>query len=142
MDELSTEPGAYLLVIDLDAPLALPIPKGAAATLAPGRYGYCGSAYGPGGIRARVARHLRRAKSIRWHIDRLTAAGRVVAVEAAPGGHECALMDDLRALPGVSIPVPGFGSSDCRRCPAHLVSLPPNFTPARPSIADRFESTE
>ncbi len=127
MDDLSTAPGAYLLVIDLDAPLALDVPRGRAATLAAGRYGYCGSAYGPGGIRARVSRHLRQLKAIRWHIDRLTAAGRIVAVQAEPGGDECALMDSLRALPGVTIPLPGFGSSDCRRCPSHLAALPPDF---------------
>ena len=125
MDELTTEPGAYLLVIDLEAPLALA--KG--VTLPPGRYGYCGSAYGPGGIRARVARHLKRGKTVHWHIDRLTAAGRIVAVNSEPGGDECALMDGLRAQSGVSIPAPGFGSSDCRRCPAHLASLPPEFIP-------------
>ena len=128
MDELTTEPGAYLLIIDLDAMLSLDVPKGAGAALPPGRYGYCGSAYGPGGIRARVARHRRRTKTMRWHIDRLTAAGRVVAVRAEPGGDECALMARLRALPGVTIPIPGFGSTDCRHCPAHLVGLPATFS--------------
>ena len=137
MDELTTEPGAYLLIIDLDAKLSLDVPKGASATLPPGRYGYCGSAYGPGGIRARVARHLKPVKTMRWHIDRLTASGRVVAVQAEPGGDECAVMDSLRALPGVAIPISGFGSSDCRRCPAHLASLPPNF-----SLSDRVYRTE
>ena len=49
MDEpVSGEPGAYLLSIELAAPLALGIPRFGAATLAPGRYVYCGSAYGPG----------------------------------------------------------------------------------------------
>ena len=137
MDELTTEPGAYLLVIDLDAPLLLDVPKGASAALPAGRYGYCGSAYGPGGIRARVARHRRQEKSIRWHIDRLTVVGRVIAVQAKPGGRECALMDNLRALPGASVPVPGFGSSDCRRCPSHLAALPPDLT-----LPDRGERTE
>ena len=137
MDKLTTAPGAYLLVIDLDAPLALDVPRGRAATLAAGRYGYCGSAYGPGGIGARVHRHLRRVKAIRWHIARLTASGRIVAVQAEPGGDECALMDSLRALPGVSMPIPGFGSSDCRRCPSHPTALAPNFTPP-----GRVENTE
>ena len=127
MDDITTAPGAYVLIIDLDGPLALDVPKGAAATLAAGRYAYCGSARGPGGIRARAARHLRRDKAVRWHVDRLTVAGRVVAVHAEPGGGGCALFDRLRALPGVSVPVPGFGSSDCRHCPAHLARVPPGF---------------
>ena len=137
MDELTTEPGAYLLIIEIDAPLALDVPKGTGVVLAPGLYGYCGSAYGPGGIRARVARHRRPSKTPRWHVDYLTAAGRITAVRAEPGGNECASMDRLRALPGVSIPAPGFGSSDCRRCPSHLAALPPDFT-----LPDRGERTE
>ncbi len=121
---LTGEKGAYLLLIELAAPLSLELPGRPAASLAPGRYAYAGSAYGPGGLRARIARHLRKDKSPRWHIDRLTGAGRVIAVQAAVGGSECALFEGLRALPGSSIPVAGFGSSDCRRCPAHLVRLP------------------
>lgn len=120
-------PGAYLLLVELAAPLALGIPRLGAATLAPGRYAYGGSAYGPGGLRARLGHHLRRDKAPRWHVDRLTAAGRVIGVCAVPGGRECALVRDLLKLPGTSVPVPGFGSSDCRSCPAHLVMLPEGF---------------
>ncbi len=28
---------------------------------------------------------------------------------------------------GVTVPAPGFGSSDCRHCPSHLAALPPDF---------------
>lgn len=129
-EPLPVEPGAYLLLIELAAPLALDIPRLGAATLAPGRYAYGGSAYGPGGLRARIGRHLRRDKPPRWHVDRLTAAGRVIGVRAVPGGRECALVRDLLAVPGTSVPLPGFGSSDCRSCPAHLVMLPAGFEPA------------
>lgn len=118
------EPGAYLLLIELAAPLALDIPSLGPATLPAGRYAYGGSAYGPGGLKARIGRHLRRDKVQRWHIDRLTAAGRAIGVRAVPGGRECDLVRGLLDLPGASVPVPGFGSSDCRSCPAHLVALP------------------
>jgi len=125
MDEpLPAQPGAYLLLIELAAPLALDIPRLGAATLATGRYAYGGSAHGPGGLKARIGRHLRRDKVPHWHIDRLTAAGRVIGLRAVPGGRECDLMRDLLEVPGASVPVPGFGSSDCRTCPAHLVALP------------------
>ncbi len=126
-EPLPADPGAYLLLIELTAPLALDIPRLGAATLAPGRYAYCGSANGPGGLRARIGRHLRRDKTPHWHIDRLTAAGQVAGLRAVPGGRECDLLRDLLADPGVSVPVPGFGSSDCRACPAHLVALPAGF---------------
>ncbi len=125
MDEpVSSGPGAYVLLIELGAPLALDISSLGAATLAPGRYAYCGSAYGPGGLKARIGRHLRADKSHRWHVDHLSATGRIVAFRAVPGGRECDLLDRLLDAPGASVPVPRFGSSDCRRCPAHLVALP------------------
>ena len=37
---------------------------------------------------------------------------------------ECAWTRTALGLPRVSFPVKGFGSSDCRRCPSHLVYLP------------------
>jgi histidyl-tRNA synthetase len=64
---------------------------------------------------------MRRKKSVRWHIDRLTVAGGVPGAWAFAGGCECDLAALLAHLP---VPVPGFGASDCRRCPAHLFSLP------------------
>jgi Uri superfamily endonuclease len=121
---LTREPGAYLLVIDLDRPLRLGAARLGGAVLAPGRYLYCGSAYGPGGLGARVGRHLRPGKVPRWHVDQLSEAGRVTAVGLEPGGRECDLLARLAGLPGVRVPVAGFGSSDCRRCPAHLLRVP------------------
>lgn len=124
---LPVAPGAYLLIVDLCRPLRLDLPRLARPRLPAGRYAYCGSAKGPGGLRARLARHLRRDKALRWHVDRLTAAGRVAALAALPEGEECVLRAALQAEPGVTAPVPGFGSSDCRRCPSHLLALPPAF---------------
>ncbi len=118
--DLPAAPGAYALIIALDAPRA---------GLPPGRYLYAGSAWGPGGIRARVRRHLKPDKALHWHVDRLTAGGRVTGVVAVPGGRECALVAAVSALPGVTVPLPGFGASDCRTCPAHLLHLPDGLEP-------------
>jgi histidyl-tRNA synthetase len=107
--------GAYVLLVVLAAPLELMVPR--RATLAPGRYLYCGSAKGPGGLRARLGRHMRRGKTVRWHIDRLTEAGAVPGAWVVPGGDECAL---AAALAHLEVPVPGFGSSDCATCRSHL----------------------
>jgi Uri superfamily endonuclease len=114
-------PGAYALIITLGH---------ASGELVPGRYLYAGSAWGPGGIAARVRRHARAGKSIHWHVDRLTTAGRVGGVIAVPGGRECAIVAAVAPLPGVSVPAPGFGSSDCRACAAHLLRLPDDLAPA------------
>ncbi len=127
MDEpVSSGPGAYLLLIELGSPLALEVASLPRVVLPAGRYGYCGSAYGPGGLKARIGRHLRADKALRWHVDHLTAAGRIVDFRAVPGGCECDLLDRLLEAPGASVPIPGFGATDCRRCPAHLVALPPH----------------
>ncbi len=120
---ISAEPGAYVLLIRLDAALCLDIPAFAGRVLSPGTYAYCGSAYGPGGLAARIGRHMRKSKQAHWHIDRLTVVGHIVAVGVADGGRECDLLDSLLAR-GATVPVPGFGNSDCRRCAAHLTATP------------------
>jgi Uri superfamily endonuclease len=114
--------GAYALTFRLDAPVTLPIATLKNPTLDAGTYVYAGSAFGPGGIRARVSRHLRTGKKPHWHIDHLSARAVCIDIQAYPGGRECALVADLLAA-GADVPVPGFGSSDCRGCPAHLVRL-------------------
>jgi Uri superfamily endonuclease len=44
---------------------------------------------------------------------------------AFAGGHECALVQALLARPRFQAGVPGFGSTDCRVCPAHLLTVRP-----------------
>ncbi len=128
MDEtaLTAAPGAYVLFIELDETLTLRETSLGTRTLAPGRYAYCGSAYGPGGLRARLRRHLKHEKARRWHIDHLTTAGWIFALGLVPGGQECALVAGLSRDPGVEVPLAGFGSSDCASCPAHLLRLGDN----------------
>ena len=115
--EAPAAPGAYALLLRLDAPLLVRAGR-REALLAPGRYIYCGSAKGPGGLRARLASHMRRDnKRAHWHVDRLTIAGVAEGAWIAPGGDECALNDALRHLP---VPIEGFGAADFPRCRAHL----------------------
>lgn len=120
-DAIPRRPGAYVLAIELPRPITLALPKKASVLLAPGCYLYCGSANGPGGLRARIARHMRRGKPIRWHIDNLTEAGCVLGAWTIVEGHECQLVASLAHLP---IPIYGFGSSDCRNCDSHLLGWP------------------
>ena len=117
-------PGTYALLLHLTQPLRLHIARLGRPTLAPGHYLYCGSAYGPGGLPARVGRHLRRGKSIRWHVDHLTERGEVLDVLCLPDGSECELVRRLGRRAGVGTPLSGFGSSDCQQCTSHLLSVP------------------
>ena len=109
-------PGAYLLSIDLAKPVAVVRPT--VAILKPGRYLYAGSAYGPAGLRARISRHMRSAKSCRWHIDQITTVADVLGALILPHGIEC---DLVKRCPELQVPIPYFGSSDCRRCRSHLL---------------------
>jgi len=115
--------GAYLLVIHLKADREITIGRLGRFAFRKGFYFYVGSAMR--GLTARVARHVRRAKKLRWHIDYLLAlpAAQVLAAMPHPSARreECRLNRAVQRLPGATVPVPGFGSSDCKEgCPAHL----------------------
>ena len=121
-DEIPAEKGAYAILLRLPGRLTVALPGQLETVLQPGWYLYCGSARGPGGLKARIARHLQSEKKIRWHIDRLTTiAATRLALPFAGDLTECALADKAFATGGFSIPVPGFGSSDCRTCRSHLL---------------------
>ncbi len=83
------------------------------------------------GLATRLARHLRRAKPLCWHVDYLREQAAVVAVYAWPGveRRECHLARAFAALAGARVPAVGFGASDCR-CRSHLIWLPAPPTPA------------
>ena len=70
--QLPAAPGSYVLLITVAAPLTIHAGRLGAIALSPGTYAYTGSALGPGGLRARVGRHLRAEKRPHWHIDALT----------------------------------------------------------------------
>lgn len=123
-EEIPTLPGAYILVIALLRPIFVKLGNRPPAPLAAGRYLYCGSAKGRGGLRARIARHMRRGKAIHWHIDHLTETGHVLGAWTLVEGQEC---DLVAALAGLPMPIERFGSSDCDRCGSHLLFWPGSF---------------
>jgi len=124
LDALPRAPGAYALMLELSAAVVLPVPRPRGGALRAGRYVYFGSARGPGGLAARVGRHLRADKRPRWHIDVLLDHAQVAGVLVWPDGAECAWRAAVQARLAAGAPLPGFGSSDCRRCPARLLALP------------------
>jgi len=131
-------PGAYVLVLELAAPIVLP-DRFDGAILPPGWYLYCGSARGPGGIAARVTRHFARTKKPHWHVDQVTVAAAFIAAVPVPDGDECALTAALSRSPRIEVPVPGFGSTDCRVCTSHLLRWrAPEPEPRRDSLPGRI----
>jgi len=143
MDEDGTlkVPGVYQLHLQLDAPARIAVGRLGTFDFPAGRYIYTGSARG--GLGARLARHRRSEKALHWHIDYLLQYARIVDITTVATSErlECALNAQALQQPGARIPVPGFGSSDCR-CPAHLIYLeealqPPGTAgvpPANPGV--------
>ncbi len=115
--------GAYCILMSLEEKARIRIGALGTFDFGPGVYAYVGSALS--GIEGRVGRHRRRAKKPRWHIDYLLAKANVMSVISIPTDRksiECAVARSLISCEGVTVPVPGFGSSDCS-CVAHLVYL-------------------
>jgi Uri superfamily endonuclease len=109
----------YQLLIEVATPIRRSIGRLGSFEFPPGLYVYTGSARR--NLEARIARHLRRDKTLRWHIDYLLAARgvRVVKVIKSRRG-ECALNRAARGR----IVCAGFGASDCQAgCGAHLKYL-------------------
>lgn len=116
------EGGIYVLILRLPRPVSLSVGRLGSFEFPAGWYAYVGSAYGAGGLRARIAYHLRPPVHRHWHLDYLRAEAYPVEVWYKLGGHkteECIWARATMGLPTASVPVPGFGSSDCR-CRAHL----------------------
>jgi Uri superfamily endonuclease len=117
-DEALSLRGAYAMAIELADAVAVMLSGRSPIVLPAGRYLYCGSANGPGGLKARLLRHMRRGKSVRWHVDQLTERGLVIGGRIFPRGDECRLVQMCSHLP---MPIVGFGSSDCATCRSHLL---------------------
>jgi Uri superfamily endonuclease len=126
---VDTKRGAYVLYIDIELQLTLQVGSLGSIVFPAGRYAYVGSARR--GIAARVLRHKRLAQhkegKLHWHIDYLLIHRHTELVREAvlENEIECTISKRISSMNGVTVPVPGFGSSDCRAgCRAHLYLLP------------------
>jgi len=126
--DLLPQKGVYTLVILLQGETSLRINGRKCSILQRGYYAYTGSALGKGAtsIRKRVERHLKKRKNKHWHIDYLLAdsKAKVEAVIAAQTSinQECRANRLIQAIKGTTIPIAGFGASDCKHgCRSHLV---------------------
>ena len=107
---------SYQLRIAVARPVRLRVGRLGCFLFPAGRYVYTGSA--KRNLDARIARHLRKEKALRWHIDWLLAAPGVAVVAVKRANlSECALNQQVAG----AIVAPGFGASDCRKgCRSHL----------------------
>ena len=123
--DLSDCAGTYALILNLERDDNLAVGRLGRFALPAGSYIYVGSARGPGGLAARITRHIRHPKQLHWHVDYLRNSARPVAVWISEGEQrrECVWAAALIHLDGGSIPVPRFGASDCS-CESHLIWFP------------------
>ncbi|HLA26407.1 MAG TPA: DNA/RNA nuclease SfsA [Syntrophales bacterium] len=121
--EEARDGGDYLLLLHLAADMSLEVGSLGTVDFPQGYYLYVGTA--KRALTKRLARHLRKNKTINWHMDYLRPyADRCTAIpirSRKPLEH--ALAKALLDMSDWSIPA--FGSSDCR-CPTHLFGMKKN----------------
>ena len=121
--------GTYALVFKAERTKRIIIGKLGTLNLQPGCYIYVGSAFGPGGLKVRIGHHRKKSNRHHWHVDYLSEYLPPVEVwythDAAHQEHRWS--EVLKQYRGASVPLPGFGSSDCN-CISHL-----HYFSARPS---------
>jgi Uri superfamily endonuclease len=119
--------GTYILIMNVVDDLYVKIGCLGRHELKKGIYIYVGSARGPGGLKARIYRHLKLNKKVRWHIDYLTVNPKV-KIKAIFYLESRALLETVIAkklfnddfFEGV---VKGFGCTDKRSSYTHLYKL-------------------
>ena len=114
-------PGTYALIFLSSRKSQLKIGKLGTLQLKPGFYIYVGSAFGPGGIKARVAHHCKKPARPHWHIDYLASFLKLTEIWYTydPIHREHQWAKTIASTRAASVPLDGFGSSDCR-CNSHL----------------------
>ena len=130
--DLPEAKGTYVLLALLPRMKRLEIGRLGTYDIIPGFYAYVGSAFGPGGLLARVHHHLEPVAQPHWHIDYLLAHAEPVEVWYALSDRklERALAEVLERSSSFRMPIPRFGTSDYRRSrTSHLFysKRPPSF---------------
>jgi Uri superfamily endonuclease len=126
--------GSYALYLRLDKKRRIRVGKLGESNFQKGDYVYVGSAFGPGGLAARIGRHLRRQKPLHWHIDSLLVHAHVrgIIYTIAQRSAEHQWSRALTRMPSATVPMKGFGASDCReQCESHLIRLDSGISVAR-----------
>ncbi len=112
--------GSYILILHLPRQAKIAVGSLGEISFPPGYYLYAGSA--KKALRARMARHLRKKKTLFWHIDYLAdRCETALCIPVRTGAdleHEMAA--SLQQMAEWSIP--GFGASDCP-CKTHLFGM-------------------
>lgn len=118
---LQSQKGTYALILQANKGFACKVGKHNVIEGNAGSYVYVGSAFGPGGVHARIIHHLKMSSKPHWHLDYIRPYIQPVAVcfcySSTRQEHRWATM--VSKIVGAQFPMHKFGSTDCA-CPSHL----------------------
>ena len=144
---LPEQKGTYILLARVSQMKRLAIGSLGEFDIIPGFYAYVGSAFGSGGLRARIGHHLKSTAEPHWHIGYLLQVATPVEVwlTTADRKLEHRWAELLEDFPGFRVPILRFGSSDYHRSrSSHLFysKRRPSFRWFRDQIRSSFEGVE
>lgn len=118
---LYTATGTYALILACAKSGRIDVGRAGILELKRGYYVYVGSAFGPGGIRARIKHHLRFTAAPHWHIDYLKhhCTLRELWLEYSAVKGELNWVEKIARHKDARVPLNGFGASDSRSA-SHL----------------------
>jgi Uri superfamily endonuclease len=142
--DLPEAKGTYILIASVAQAKRLEIGRLGPYDIIPGFYAYVGSAFGSGGLRARIGHHLESSAAPHWHIDYLLGIAEPVELwfTIANRKLEHHWADLLEKAPQFRVPIPRFGSSDYHRSrSSHLfyTKRPPSFRWFQQKLVQQFE---
>lgn len=119
--QLQAKSGTYVSWMRLNQAQSISVGKLGIMQAQAGVYAYVGSAFGPGGVAARLKHHLAYSAKPRWHLDYLRQHAWVWRcwVNHDSQRRECLWARILADITPYALPMAGFGSSDCA-CTSHL----------------------
>ncbi len=133
--------GTYILILRLKKNQLVQVGNLGSFNFQTGFYAYVGSAFGPGGLTARLKHHLGSSARPHWHIDYLLQWAKLEQVwlteEAVHREHQWAAL--LQDSPFATVSVKRFGASDCK-CLTHLFYLQkrPDFRLFQEQVQNQF----
>jgi Uri superfamily endonuclease len=115
--DLPDEKGTYVLIAFVPQMKRVQVGQLGEFDIVPGFYAYVGSAFGAGGLGARIGHHLESAAAPHWHIDYLLQVADPVEIWYTVAGQklEHQWSGLFEHAPQFRIPIPRFGSSDYHR---------------------------
>ena len=145
--DLPEDKGTYILIAQVSHMKRLEIGSLGKFDIVPGFYAYVGSAFGSGGLGARIGHHLESTAEPHWHIDYLLQVATPLEVWFTTTNRklENHWAERLEDAPGFRVPIPRFGSSDYHRSrSSHLFysKRRPLFRWFQQQIMEKFEGVE